>query len=332
MALSLNNINTGRVWDVEEAYRRIGSSANQGFSTDPFQQAAVQGRGDGYLATRQILQGTLLLQEAPLFTIQDVDDTDDLSHASREQIRGAVAGLSMQNRRAFKALFDCSQGAKTDAGIFQTNNFQLAGNPVRGTFNQGIFLRASRFNHSCAPNAYFHWNQRIGCLTIFAISVIDTNQEILVNYKHENVYQQHSVRRASLVNTYGFNCRCHACRPGQLRNIGENIRSSMRTFYAGLQNNLGNLQAERQFREMLINRLDEVRIPYPQKADTYNDLAQSYLAELTRMGAGNVGNMMHCRAMALKAAQGKLDAELLSIGPNTPEVDASLQLIAWARS
>ena len=50
-----------------------------------------------------------------------------------------------------------------------------------------FLIEASRFNHSCVPNAEFDWNENISASVIRTVSEIKAGEEITVNYRPEAV-------------------------------------------------------------------------------------------------------------------------------------------------
>lgn len=71
-----------------------------------------------------------------------------------------------------------------------------------------VFEVASRFNHSCVPNACFAWNEKLGVETIYAIKDISVGKEITLSYV-DPLYDG-SARMWELWH-YGFECDCPAC-------------------------------------------------------------------------------------------------------------------------
>jgi hypothetical protein len=91
-------------------------------------------------------------------------------------------------------------------GIFSTNAFKM------GEHNAGIFVQASRFNHSCSPNARYSWNPEIKRLNIYALRDIAVGDEILVCYlSRRHVYGSTRATRQALLARYEFICNCIAC-------------------------------------------------------------------------------------------------------------------------
>ena len=82
--------------------------------------------------------------------------------------------------------------------IFETN-----------AFHNGLFLKMSRFNHSCVSNAEHFWNDKENVREIRSISNIAEGEEIMVNYGGIEVLDTNE-RREKLSGFY-FHCICPAC-------------------------------------------------------------------------------------------------------------------------
>ena len=198
------------------------------------------GKGFGCFATKAIPQGTRILAETPLLSMED-----------REQLEYEFSKVSSVKRMEYVALYshrgelfykkfehyveDVGPEAQesTDKGremraecawlaniwsIFETNAWDAYG-------LQYVCLDSSRFNNSCVPNAYAGWNNRIKQHTIHAIKNIAKGEEILVNYHiGEGVSRE---KRKAKHAFYGFQCDCPACDPetefGKKSNIRRNL-------------------------------------------------------------------------------------------------------------
>jgi hypothetical protein len=73
----------------------------------------------------------------------------------------------------------------------------------------GLFLTASRINHSCRNNAQNTWNEKIGCITIHAVQDIEEGQEVLITYLGQAA--PYAERQQSLRNKFFFDCKCDLC-------------------------------------------------------------------------------------------------------------------------
>jgi hypothetical protein len=72
----------------------------------------------------------------------------------------------------------------------------------------GLFLTASRLNHSCIPNADHYYDIKSGYKPVFANRDIEAGEEITISYiNHVNP----QVLRQMELKTRGFVCRCSAC-------------------------------------------------------------------------------------------------------------------------
>ena len=78
------------------------------------------------------------------------------------------------------------------------------------TFDNAVFLKMSRFNHSCAANAEHFWNQKENVREIRSISNIAEGEEITIRYIGTGFLDTNE-RRNRLEFRYLFNCKCPAC-------------------------------------------------------------------------------------------------------------------------
>jgi len=76
-------------------------------------------------------------------------------------------------------------------------------------FHNGVFLKMSRFNHSCIANAEYFWNTTENVREIRSISNIEDGEEITISYGGLEV-EDTRVRRENL-SRYHFHCNCPAC-------------------------------------------------------------------------------------------------------------------------
>lgn len=153
----------------------------------------------------------------------------------------------------------------------------------------GIFLLASRINHSCCPNALFKWNSNLEKVTVHAIVDIKADTEIETSYcpPHRDV----SGRREKLTH-YGFDCGCDACNldteSGRAR---EARRQRMMEIYARLdgKNEKASTSAKVQADEEgvstldlhleLIKLLEDEQLFQKELGDQYRRAAECYAAQ-----------------------------------------------------
>jgi len=162
-------------------------------------------KGLGVFALQVFRRGDLIVAEAPLFEIREQDDTQSLAAAvgklSSEEVQKFV---SLKNSYPDEGLYD---NLNAYLGIFSTNAYQMDSD------RSGIYLKISRFNHSCSPNARYSWNPDIKCLRVYALRDIAYGDEIFVSYlASRSVYGSSRAERQNKLNKrYMFTCNCTAC-------------------------------------------------------------------------------------------------------------------------
>lgn len=247
-----------------------------------FKREQIAGKGLGFVATTEIPRGTPLMAETALFFVEDVS-TPRLSSANKRSIRGYAKDFPQ-----FQELV-CNAVPPSDYSRSETNNFQMGQNR-NGRYTWGIFLEASRFNHSCVPNAYFAWNPTLnngqGQLTIYAIQDIYAGNEILINYRPKDCFKLRDARHAKLNKIYGFICDCPACQPGhQFGAMSDGRRGRMQDLQTEIDGSTdsstpGEREAKRENINKLIGNLKQEGIVYPQLADALDELGELANEEL----------------------------------------------------
>jgi hypothetical protein len=164
----------------------------------------ITGKGLGFIAASKISKGTRILLEVPLF--KTPDSTEDIGSAEIIVLR-EVKSLTKDQQRAFFALQNVQGRNKCTPvlGIAITNML-----PLGGSNNGGLFLEASRINHSCQPNAQHAWNDDLGHLTIHALRDIEADHEITISYI-SGVSLGYAERQRHLMDAFSFVCACELC-------------------------------------------------------------------------------------------------------------------------
>ena len=106
-----------------------------------------------------------------------------LGREKRDFLERALRDMSKDQKRDFFSLHDskvAENEEKTVDGIWRTNNFALGQSGSK--CDNGLFLRISRFNHSCVPLAEFVWNAEKRLQEIRAIRNIPARTEITICY------------------------------------------------------------------------------------------------------------------------------------------------------
>lgn len=270
-----------------------------------------------------IPRGTPILSEQVFLS---VSNGTNVRRAPTEDARftalGGPAGMTRQQR-------------------FDANSFEMENN------RRGIFLEASRFNHSCRPNAFFAWNGKSNRLTVHAIVDIPEDTELFINYHARDYLETTLDRQQELRGTYGFTCTCAACnsrtrfgiasqnRRAQMRILEQNIDRDQKPNRPHLNQN--HPQKRNQVLANLRNfslLLEWEGLFYPQLADVYGkaitwyriemDLADNGVAS-ARYQSGRPKESL--RGAALKVARRKLDYDVACNGHDSPVVLEMLKLI-----
>ena len=157
----------------------------------------------GAFASRDIQRGDLILSEKPIVCIPTMGLVPLMCGA----IETAVGNLSPTHLDGYLSLHNshdtCECFPIPLLGIFGTNAMITTG------INGGVCLRASRFNHSCSPNAHYSFNSNTGEIRIYALGTIPRGEEIFVPYLC--LFQSRQSRQANLRRRYHFTCACSVC-------------------------------------------------------------------------------------------------------------------------
>ena len=128
----------------------------------------IDGKGLGCVALKDIEIGTLILKEKPQCISNNLPLTPDQASDSVIQ---SFESMSKRDQDEYLKLYNAHAGRPGFSnvyGIYKTN-----------AFTNGIGIKASRFNHSCCPNALIHWNEKDGAVEIRAWSKIKTGKFFL---------------------------------------------------------------------------------------------------------------------------------------------------------
>jgi len=179
-----------------------------------YSETLLPGKGCGVVAVRDISPGELIIAETPLLLLPWwVRHSFFPGREKKIYLERCVKDFNSDQRKQFFQLHDSKVGEneeKTIDGIWRTNNFALG--PSSPKCDNGLFLRISRFNHSCVPYAEFVWNEDRKVQEIRAVRHIPRGAEITISYftKLLAVKSQRE-RRTAMLEQYGFECDCQAC-------------------------------------------------------------------------------------------------------------------------
>ena len=197
-----------------------GSGSRWHFSTEldlPYEARAVDGKGLGLFATRDIHEGERLIAEVPLARwLMPKDASQQVRRRSFEQL---IAEFTPAQRAGFLALSHSTHhgdasGGRTMMGTWLTNALPINYEDGYGndeTHDEGaVFAVISRINHSCVPNCHHEWNPALGRETIHAIAPIAAGTELTISYLMP-AGRPCTERQERLQAQFGFTCDCALC-------------------------------------------------------------------------------------------------------------------------
>ena len=166
-------------------------------SQSPFKFVKTSKAGIATLANRRIKRGELVYEERPLinYVINSKESEDKY-----------LKDLSSLEKELF---FSCHDSAverpgqlKSFSGILNTNLFQTG-------VNSGFFLKLTRINHACRPNAHYSWDSARHIMRLYAQDDIEEDQEIFISYTFFGTDTE--TRKKSLRDSFKFTCSCQLC-------------------------------------------------------------------------------------------------------------------------
>lgn len=186
-------------------------------------------KGLGAFTTSKILRGTTILLEKPLLRVigdylpSDIErEFQNLSPSSQEDFMTLASVHGIKDLKDRIRVIERSSGANPlfeDSRQISMLKARSAGersilstfysNAISTKDGGAIFLEASRINHSCIPNASYHWAPHLEMVQIRATKDIDEGQEITISYL--DPCQLAHTRQRWLRDNYGFSCDCPAC-------------------------------------------------------------------------------------------------------------------------
>lgn len=166
----------------------------------PYTLKDIPGKGKGLVANNLLSPGTLIIDEAALFTTESLENP-----ATIEKDLGAIVkSLPKKDQISFLSLHNNYPGKNPFSNIIRSNGYPLGPSSDIG----GIFLETARINHSCQPNAQHAWNDKLKRMLVHAVRDIQEGEELTLSY----IAGGPSDARKQHIKTYfGFDCRCEAC-------------------------------------------------------------------------------------------------------------------------
>ncbi|GAA6007567.1 hypothetical protein JCM10207_006389 [Rhodosporidiobolus poonsookiae] len=187
----------------------------------------------GAFARVDIPKGTLVLDDAPLFTVdaplqaylfqraqsgtgggptpvegeEEEEPAKTLEEFLDRQIRMMLRWRTQEQRDEFWALANTRPELPAAYGIFTTNAVQTRDE------TGGMFLNLSRFNSSCRPTlSRPAWDSSTGSTKLYALRDIRAGEELVWTYLNVTFeFEGVDARKAEMLRVFEFECACDAC-------------------------------------------------------------------------------------------------------------------------
>ena len=160
----------------------------------------IEGRGNGWIATKDIPKGTIINIEKALVLINK-------KKVPFKEIENVITNIYFKNEIIKKEYFELHDNQikegeeKTIKGIYLTNNMT-----IDDTYC-GVFHHNALINHDCNPTCVWFF-KKLQCY-IISTKNIKKNQEITISY---NILTYNKKKRQNhLLKNYKFNCSCKLC-------------------------------------------------------------------------------------------------------------------------
>jgi len=165
-----------------------------------FEIKSIPGKGLAVVARINIVRGTRILCEKPLFKFRILEPPTLMEKLIAVELKK----LAPVEQRQYLSLHNNFPGKHPFSGTFKTNALPCGPDATLA----GVYPTICRINHSCTPNSKNTWNEETGFETIHATHFIRAGDEITIAY---NISHPHNIRRAQLRSTFGFDCTCALC-------------------------------------------------------------------------------------------------------------------------
>ena len=213
--------------------------------TDLYKVVRIEGKGKGCVALVNIRKGTLILEEKPQCEATKIGGKNPDSSYNLDVADVIEAFGRMSNNEKDEYLKLCNNYSSSDKiphewtlsytllhsqmenasgfvkEFIQEHGYQEFCNVIgiyfTNTFECGLGIQASRFNHSCCPNANAFWNEGKHTREIRAVVKIRKGEEIFIKYGGNSMSDLKS-RQKLLSSKYGFSCNCELCQNEVLSN------------------------------------------------------------------------------------------------------------------
>ena len=194
----------------------------------------IEGKGLGCVATSDIKKGSLILMESPQLCVGRGGTSMWIKHllksfygmSKADQLEYMTLHNSFNDFKNFQNSEDIQnckedrdrkiEAVKIEIGKIEQDSekaeeiLKIYGICSTNSFQGSVYLKVSRFNHSCQPNAMLE--DVDGQVQLRAIGKIKAGKEINWNYLGEFFgFRNRKYRSQNLLKSWGFLCCCELC-------------------------------------------------------------------------------------------------------------------------
>ena len=165
-----------------------------------------KGKGLGLVAARDLPSGTRIISESPILRTdrnQWGKNIDSLNEAIAKKV-------DEFNKAEQKAFFSLHNNVPHNEKFKYYNICKTNALPLEpGSGNYGVFIKASRMNHSCRPNCHNSWDPNQDKLHIHVMTDVKQGDELTLTYLKG--FQPSAERKEILQSKFHFKCTCGLC-------------------------------------------------------------------------------------------------------------------------
>ncbi|KAJ7058487.1 hypothetical protein C8F01DRAFT_990819 [Mycena amicta] len=171
-------------------------------------------------AAEPLPAGFTILVERPAIIAPYIIGTALNEQIEAELFHALLKQLPPETQARVLTLASCKSVQECDVlvGIVRTNALPVSlsvpmdvPHPELPT-HRALFVDTSRCNHSCSPNARWHWDPATFSLTLVSVRPIGFGEEITISYLPGiQLLLPRTARQSLLQSAYNFSCCCSAC-------------------------------------------------------------------------------------------------------------------------
>jgi len=223
-----------------------------------FEIVEIEGKGVGFVASKDIEKGTVILREKPQFSVKGgraewmerywlksmMDSYKEMDKTEKEEFLKLCLDtppkLKDMQKEVIKKTFYSKRSKKMYGkpekilkifNILEANAYCICNSTY-------LALQSARINHSCRPNAQRTQFRKLnGAFEIMAMSDIKKGEEITIPYTWSVGMKNRKIRQEILQNQYHFTCICKFCKIEVIDNSAE-IYKEFQELVDGVEENL----------------------------------------------------------------------------------------------